>query len=396
MADSDERRELQELEELERLEAKDKASRRRTPSEMAKEEPSGWQTAGRYAGLFGRGVAQGVIETAKMFIPPVLSPTIPGSSQERFRQKLEQAPGMALSAIGLPEPKNIWEKVVTGAGELVPSAYLGGKTLGAKTTSGMQTLAQDLMASALKAPIKSWRTGETAKAIDVLLSKGINVSKGGVGKLRNMIDTLNAQIKSEIASSPAVVDKTRAGQFMSDLIDKFKMQVNPGADVGAIQKAWDEFKMHPFWDAQGQMPVQLAQEIKQGTYKQLRDKYGQLGTADVEAQKALARGMKEEIARGVPSVVPLNKEESQLMAALNVTERRVLMSMNRNPAGLAWLTHSPSHFAAFVADKSDIFKSLLARMINRISSGTGKAVGAVEGMSLYEMGKKSQEMQQEK
>jgi hypothetical protein len=37
-----------------------------------------------------------------------------------------------------------------------------------------------------------------------------------------------------------------------------------------------------------------AQAIKQGTYRQLAKKYGQLSNADVEEQKALARSLKED------------------------------------------------------------------------------------------------------
>lgn len=127
------------------------------------------------------------------------------------------------------------------------------------------------------------------------------------------------------------------------------------------------------------MPVQLAQKMKQGTYQVLAKKYGQIGSADTEAQKGLARGLKEEIAKAVPDVGALNAKESELINALNVSERRALMDMNKNPMGLAGLAHSPAAWAAFMADKSALFKSLAARALNTSSAAPRYAGGALGG-----------------
>ena len=45
------------------------------------------------------------------------------------------------------------------------------------------------------------------------------------------------------------------------------------------------------------------------------------------------------------------------------------MEMNKNPLGLASLAAHPVSFLAFMADKSALFKSLAARMVN----ATGQA-----------------------
>jgi hypothetical protein len=111
--------------------------------------------------------------------------------------------------------------------------------------------------------------------------------------------------------------------------------------------------------------VQLAQKLKQGTYKVLSGKYGEAGSASTEAQKALARGLKEEIASEVPAIAGLNAEESKLITTLKVAERRALMEMNKKPIGLAALAGDSKAALAFMADKSAAFKSLAARMINQ-------------------------------
>jgi hypothetical protein len=86
-----------------------------------------------------------------------------------------------------------------------------------------------------------------------------------------------------------------------------------------------------------------------------------MGNADLEAQKGLARGLKEEIAQAVPSVAPLNAKQAELINALQVAERRALMQGNNNVGGLAWIAHDPIAAAGFMADKSAWIKSLVAR-----------------------------------
>lgn len=50
------------------------------------------------------------------------------------------------------------------------------------------------------------------------------------------------------------------------------------------------------------------------------------------------------------------------------------MAMNNNPGGLAYMAENPKAAAAFLADRSTVFKSLLARMINQ----TSKVPAAIE------------------
>jgi hypothetical protein len=151
----------------------------------------------------------------------------------------------------------------------------------------------------------------------------------------------------------------------------------------AIKNAWTDFRNHPLLKGVTDIPVELAQKLKQGTYGQLAKKYGQMGTAETEAQKGLARGLKEGIAEAVPAVKGLNQQESELIKTLGVVERRALMELNKNPMGLSLLAHRPETWAAFMADKSALFKSLAARMLY-----AGKeqipATTARSGIALYE------------
>lgn len=268
-----------------------------------------------------------------------------------------------------PESGTGREMLGAGIHEAINQApqFLGAKgpAMGVAAGDAMKGLARDRMQSALKPTIASLRTGKAGKAVDTMLAEGLNVSPGGVEKMQGKIYDLNTAIAQRIQNSPAMIDKASVATRLDPVFKKFEKQVNSTDDIVAIQKAHDEFMNNPLLQG-NDIPVALAQEMKQGTYKVLGDKsYGEVKSASTEAQKALARGLKEEIARAVPEVHSLNAEESAMLNALSVSERRVMMEANKNPFGLAWLTTNPVKFAGFMADRSGLFQSLIARMLNK-------------------------------
>ncbi len=236
-------------------------------------------------------------------------------------------------------------------------------------TSGfLRKTSESLMQSALKPTINQLRSGQAKTAIDTLLKYGINPTAKGVEQLKEKIGGINEDIATALEQSHGTVSKQNVLARISDVYDKFRQQVAPTSDINAIESVAQDFlASNKGQGAMDAIPVQLAQKLKQGTYKVLSGKYGEAGSAATEAQKALARGLKEEIAAEIPDIAQLNKEESKLIDTLNVTERRALMDLNKNPAGLSLLTSNPAKFALFMADKSAAFKSLLARALNRTS-----------------------------
>lgn len=291
---------------------------------------------------------------------------------------------------------------------------LGAKAAAPGTQSALKGTARSWMSSALKPNQYELRTGKGPRAVDTLLNEGINVSRGGVDTLRGAIDDLNSQIADKISSSTATIDKARVTAPIDEAIGKFTEQVNPNADVSALTRARNEFLNHPslpsvtpartvqspVLDSRGvpftteipasgtnAVPVQTAQELKQGTYRALGNKaYGELKGAEIEGQKALARGLKDEIADAVPEVRPLNAKESELLNALPIVERRVLMEANKNPGGLAWLAKNPAAWAAFIADRSAPFKSIVARMLNTASEAVPGAAEAAPAIGAIVQG----------
>ena len=267
-----------------------------------------------------------------------------------------------------------------GKGALIsgatPLAVQGAAKVGQAIGGGLRSGAESMMQSALKPTIEQLRTGKAGTAINTLLDEGISPTASGVQKLQGRVGDINSQIDSLIQNSTGTVDKNKVIGTMSDTIKRFANQVSPSGDLGSIERVIDDFVAHP--TATGNdIPVQLAQELKKGTYRVLKDKaYGQLGSAEIEAQKSLARGLKEGISQAVPEVAGLNAQESKLLTTLKVAERRALMDANKNPMGLALLAHNPAGWAAFMADRSAAFKGLAARMANQASkaANTTKAL----------------------
>jgi hypothetical protein len=268
--------------------------------------------------------------------------------------------GGASAALVDPESAGLGAVIGGAAPSVVRAAGVGGKFIKNKT----EDLSRYLMQSALKPTIQQLKSGDAAIAVQTLLDEGINPTMRGVGKIRDSIDDINNRIAASIGTSNATVDKQKVLQALDKTRGSFANQVSPTADLKAIDGVADDFLAHPGLLG-NDIPVQQAQSMKQGTYRILSKKYGQIGSADTEAQKALARGLKEEIANKVPEVAGLNARESKLITTLDVAERRALMEANKNPGGLSLLASNPVTWAMFMADKSALFKSLAARSVNR-------------------------------
>lgn len=271
----------------------------------------------------------------------------------------------------------------TNVGLQAIPAVFGGQLAKTMVSPFMQSAGKRMMQSALKPPIKERMTGEAADAVQTLLDEGASVTESGVMKLRQKADDLAKQIEAEIANSNTTINKGDVGKRLLDTLKQFKNQVNPNADIGALKKAWLEFRNHPDLIGKQQIPVQQAQSLKQGTYRALGDKpYGELQGASIEAQKQLARALKEEVANAVPSVAAPMSRQSDIINALKLAERRVAGAQNNSMLGLAPLGPSPLSWLLFLADRNPATVSALARMTNSGSSALPMALGQTGG-ALY-------------
>lgn len=229
-----------------------------------------------------------------------------------------------------------------------------------------------VMQSAIKPSITEPQS-KVDRAITTMLDNGINVTPGGMNKLRGMGNAANAEVAAALAPSTAQIDPNAVAARLADTNQRFASQVAPQSDLAAIDSVRNDFMNHPQVPG-STMPVQLAQALKQGTYQQLRDKYGELGSASTEAQKALARGLKEEIETAVPGVIDPNARAAEIWNALSVAKRRAMVAGNNNPLGLAAMVIGhPAAAAATTLDRSTWVRSLLARGMNNANKGVQSA-----------------------
>ena len=302
-----------------------------------------------------------------------------GGAMETIDKAADVAGGATTDVLAKVAPPEVAAGVGTAV-KLAPTILGGlvGRSTGAPVMEGT---AKKLMHSALKPSSKDIISGDAAKAVDTLLKEGATISTTGATKLRAHINQLSKEVADKIAASPATVDKAHAASEVYKTLQKFRNQVNPGADTKAILNSWDEFNKM----VANKIPVQEAQALKQGTYKVLADKYAKIGAVENEAatqsQMAMARGLRQGIEEAVPGVGKLNAQESAIINALEMTEKRAGIAGNKDVGGIAWLANNPAAAAAMMADRSSAFKSWLANKIyqarNTVPAATGAGVMGV-------------------
>jgi hypothetical protein len=215
--------------------------------------------------------------------------------------------------------------------------------LGAATRGARGRLATKMYEAALK-PSTTIDPARRAAMIGAGLSEGIPVSRTGVAKINDLISDLNEKIAATIEAKPPsklgsvtaparTISPEKVAGRLKDVEAKFVRQVNPQADLDTIARVRQEF-MDSFGDQNLTAPE--AQALKQGTYKQLKGRaYGELKRAEIEAQKALARGLKEELAEQFPELRALNAKEGALIELEKVMRRAVNRSGNWDVIGIS-------------------------------------------------------------
>jgi hypothetical protein len=250
------------------------------------------------------------------------------------------------------------------------------------TSTVRRTIPERLMQSALKPTPKQLASGEANTAIQTLLKEDVNPTLGktifgrGIDVLESKVGDINKQISELIKNSKGTVNKSQVVAYLDDLEKRALNNALPAADLQAIQSAKQEFLSHPLLKDIEEIPVQLAQKIKVGTYKNLGEKaYGELKSATVESGKTLARGLKDLIGKVEPKVLGLNAESQALYDTLNVAERRALMEANKDIMGISTLSKDMKNQLTMMADRSAPFKALLARSIYKAGKAGEKYTG---------------------
>jgi hypothetical protein len=229
-----------------------------------------------------------------------------------------------------------------------------------------------LMQTAVKPSTDDLLSGNAGKAVQTMLDEGIVPSMSGWGAkgmtdVAKMTSALDDKVGQAITASQSKVPVGAVASRLDDTMQTAGMQVNPKTDVAAVENAWTEFLTNPLIAGKKEIPVQLAHELKRGTYKALGGKsYGEVGSTSVEAQKALARGLREETMKAVPEIEPLLARQASLMNVKDVAGARALLEANKNPMGLAALrVDHPLSSVSFLADRWAWLKAMAALGLHR-------------------------------
>lgn len=217
-----------------------------------------------------------------------------------------------------------------GVAMAAPEA-IKGANLKAALPEAVTSKASKMYQSALK-PSTTLPPARVAAMVKTGLENQIPVSAPGLEKLGGLIDDLNTKIKAEIGSGKGkTIDPQAVAQRADAVKGRFATQVNPEADLQAIESSKSEFlRNNP-----QPIPAADAQSMKQGTYGQLKSKaYGELKSASIESQKALARGLKEELNTTFPELAGLNAKESQFINLQDVLEKAVQRNSNHQLVGI--------------------------------------------------------------
>ena len=196
----------------------------------------------------------------------------------------------------------------------------------------MSAVANNISPKLLKSAMKinpSMPKEEIDKIIQTMRDERIVVSEKGLTKNRLGIDKLNDEISGIIdtgKTSGQIVNMDSVTSRIDSLKDFYK-------DYPRAKKYLDDLdgiKKEIIEQNPENVPIDVAQRMKQRIYQIHRKHYNDMKGVEVEADKAVARGLKEEIANQNPGLDLLNKRESSMLALDEFLEKAVNKVGNYN------------------------------------------------------------------
>lgn len=171
------------------------------------------------------------------------------------------------------------------------------------------------------------------------LDEGIVVTSGSMDDVAGLIDDINDDIGTRIGESAKAGEVVPIDDVLKRLEDTkafFGNSIGGSKYLDELDDLAETFKKERLaaGEAKG-IPIDKAQKLKQNTYNILRKSYGELKAAETEGKKAMARGLKEEIAARVPEIGKLNERESKLIGLESALADFARRNGNREVFGLA-------------------------------------------------------------
>jgi len=165
------------------------------------------------------------------------------------------------------------------------------------------------------------------QAVRTGIEGGYLPTEKGLAKLQRDIGGVNAEIARTIkdgANLGSVVDMNN----VVTRIDQLKEFYKDYPRAKKYLEELDNIKNDVLGENPGTVSLDKAQRMKQRVYAINRKHYGEMKSVEVEADKALARGLKEEIVNQFPVLGKLNAKDSALINLEEVLERAVNRTRN--------------------------------------------------------------------
>ncbi len=316
----------------------------------------------------------------------------PAGIPDRVSNYLENKPVSALMNLSgglMLGGKATGVNALAEAGRVLNSTRVPGALL-SKVLPGEKT-AYNIYEQALKVP-PSVKGSVRDRAIKTGLEGEILVSEKGLGKLQGNIDQINRQIADAIdnmkqtknvTSEVGTIDMKEVVKRIDDL-KKFYQNLPPEVSKEYIAPLSE---MQRKYASAGVITPAEAQKMKQTLYALNRKHYGELSSTITEGNKAIARGLKEELVKQHPELSTLNATDSDLINLEKYLERAVNRIGNREALNLSDIMISgtgvvagePASGLAIAAlhkiIKSPSVQSRIAIMINKANKTAAKVPG---------------------
>lgn len=213
-------------------------------------------------------------------------------------------------------------------------------TVGAGMTVGAFSGLSKLLGSATKRiPKGLWTSvlNRTAKMVEKNPKLEQQAAEAGlVGTRKNIasvakqnIQKIETELDDLLVGSKGQIEGTKLSGYLEDLKNSYKSIPGEEAAVSTIENIQKEVA------AKGVLNLSEANKLKRTIYEKIANSYGK-GTLEIpaktEAQKTLARGLKEEIEKIIPEAKTLNEKQAVYIQVKKAIER-VLNQPRKGIAG---------------------------------------------------------------
>lgn len=258
-------------------------------------------------------------------------------------------------------------------------------------SAGLTRGATRLMQSALKPTdtLVKARAGAGYGSKDAIaravLDEGRIVTQGSLRKAQAALDATDAAARQALSSGAGrgvMVDALPVAQAIEDVAGPsggFGRQINAGPDIRAIRDVATDFLSNPDMPQSGQLAADVAHEFASNTGRNLKGKFGRLGNATVEAEKAGREAIVSQLRTKIPELAPLWRDEARQITTREALDKALQREGNRDIVSLpGWIgaLNNPGMAVAGMANSSGALKSMLANALWRTPAPSGNALRA--------------------